>query len=386
VRAEALVLVVVWLMAANLRTVIFGVQPVLPDIRRDLGLSFGATGALTSAALAVLGLGSLPGALAGSWLGARRTVTWMTAGIGVAALLRLLPVQPAAMFAGTALVSLCASFAQPSATILLRRWFPGRLVRASGVYSNGLLMGGTVAAVGTSFLASTIGWRGSFVLWGAAALAVAVAWAAVTPRQDAPVARLSLRAALGSSRAWGVTALFTFQNLAYFGAAAWLPFLLAGRSPAYVGWVFVCLNLLPVLPLLVLPWLPWPYATSRAFYLVQGVLTLLGAAGLALGLRDAAWLLALMIGLGCGATFVGAMALPPLVARGEAEAGAITAVVFTFGYLFALWSPLVAGWLVDGTGSVSAAFWPSAAAGVLMSVVGLLVPRAIAGRRAETAA
>jgi CP family cyanate transporter-like MFS transporter len=373
-------------MAANLRTVIFGVQPVLPDVRHDLGLSFGATGALTSVALAVLGLGSIPGAIVGSWLGARRTVAVMSAGIGAAALGRVLPAQPAAIFAGTVLVSLFVSFVQPSATVLLRRWFSDRLARASGIYSNGLLMGGTVASVATPFIASAVGWRGSFAVWGVLAVAVAAAWTALTPRRDGPVARLSVRTALRNVRAWEVTALFTFQNLAYFGAAAWLPFLLAGRSPAYIGWVFVCLNLLPVVPLLLLPGLRWPYATSPAFYVVQGVLTAAGAAGLLLGFRDAAWLFAFMIGLGCAATFVGAMALPPMLARTEAEAAGITAVVFTFGYLFALWSPLGAGWLVDATGRVPAAFLPSLAGGVLMAVAGLLVPRALANGGAEAAA
>jgi MFS transporter, CP family, cyanate transporter len=373
-------------MAANLRTVIFGVQPVLPDVRHDLGLSFGATGALTSVALAVLGLGSIPGAVVGSWLGARRAVAVMSAGVGAAALGRVLPVQPAAIFAGTVLVSLFVSFVQPSATVLLRRWFSDRLAHASGTYSNGLLMGGTVASVGTPFIASAVGWRGSFAVWGVLAVAVAAAWAVLTPRQDGPVARLSVRAALRNVRAWEVTALFTFQNLAYFGAAAWLPFLLAGTSPAYVGWVFVCLNLLPVVPLLLLPGVRWPYATSPAFYLVSGVLTAAGAAGLLLGFRDAAWLLAFMIGLGCAATFVAAMALPPVLARTETEAAGITAVVFTFGYLFALWSPLGAGWLVDATGSVPAAFAPSVAGGVLMAVTGLLVPRALASGGAKAAA
>jgi MFS transporter, CP family, cyanate transporter len=378
---RALLLVVVWLTAANLRTVLFGLQPVLPDIRSDLSLSFGATGSLSALALAVLGLGSIPGAFAGWLLGARRTIAVTSMGIGAAALARLLHPEAVWIFGGTMLVSLFIGLGQPSAPVLLRRWFSERLERASAIYSNGLLMGGTIAAVTTAFIANVIGWRGSFAVWGVLALAIAGVWARATPREAARAARPRMLAALGSARTWQVTALFTFQNLAYFGAAAWLPFLLAGRGPAYVAWVFTCLNLLPVLPLLVLPTLRWSYATSPAFYLLQGVLTLVGAAGLALGLRDAAWLLAFMIGLGCAATFVGAMTLPAVVARTEAEAASMTAVVFAVGYLLALSSPLAAGWLVDGTGSVTAAFWPSVAAGALMVALGLVVPRTIAVTR-----
>lgn len=371
-RRPALVLVAVWLAGANLRAAIFGVQPVLPDIRRELGLGFAATGGLTSLAIAVLGLGSIPGAFFAWLLGARRAVTVTSVGIGMAALARLLPAATW-MFAGTALLSLCVSLAQPSVAVLLRRWFAGGLERASGVYSNGLLVGGTTGAAATPLIAAAVGWRGSFVVWGGVAIATALTWRLVTPDDQARLPRLRVRDALTSGRAWQVTALFTFQNFAYFGAAAWLPFLLAGSGSAYVAWVFLCLNLLPVVPLLILPALPWPYVTSPAFYLLGGLVTVAGAAGLALGLRDAAWLFAFLLGLGCAATFVGSMALPPMVARTETEAAGITAVVFTFGYLLAFSSALVAGLLVERTHDVTTAFWPSLAGGVAMAAAGLLV-------------
>lgn len=370
-------LAVLWLTANNLRLAIFAVQPVLPDIRHDLGLSFTATGALSSAAIAMLGLGSIPGTVVGRWLGARRLVTVMGAAIGVCSLLRLLPPQVFWIFAGTILLALSASLVQPAIAVLIRRWFADGLNRASSVYSNGLLVGGTIGASATPLVAAAVGWRGSFVAWGALAVGVAGLWALLTPRADAPVPRVRLADAFRNARAWQVTALFTFQNLAYFGVAAWLPFLLAGRTPAYLSLVFTCLNFLPILPLLVLPALRWVYATSAAYYLAMSLLTIAGAAGLALGLRDLAWLLAFMVGLGCAGAFVASMALPPLVARSEMDAAAISAIVFTFGYVLSFASPVAAGILVDATHQVTTAFLPSVGGGILMAVLGLLVPRMV---------
>ena len=379
-------LAMLWLVANNLRLAIFALQPVLPDIRHELGLSFTATGALTSAAIAMLGLGSIPGTFAGRWLGARRVVTLTAAGIGVASLLRLLPPESFWVFAGTILLSLSASLVQPAIAVLIRRWFAASLNRAAAVYSNGILMGGTIGAAATPFVALAVGWRGSFLVWGALALAIALLWLLLTPSADSPVPQVRIRDALGNPRAWQVTALFTFQNLAYFGAAAWLPFLLAGRDPAYVSLVFTCLNFLSILPLFLLPALSWPYATSAPWYVAMGLFTIAGAVGLALGLRDLAWALAFLLGLGCAGAFVGSMALPPLIARSETDAAAISAIVFTFGYLLSFASPVAAGTLVDATHQVTTAFLPSVGGGILMAVLGLLVPRLVARSQATAAA
>jgi MFS transporter, CP family, cyanate transporter len=377
---------VLWLAAANLRIAIFALQPVLPQVHHDLGLSFTATGGLTSMALGVLGAASIPGVWVAWRLGARRTVGVMAVGVGLASVARLLPPENLMIFAGTAALAACVSFSQPAATVLVRQWFPDRLHRASALYSNGILIGGTIGSSATPLIAGVAGWRFSFWAWAAISLATAALWWWLTPRNEAAVPRLSLGETLRNVRAWQITALFTFQNLAYFSAAAWLPFLLAGSSPAYVSWVFTCLNLLPIVPLLLLPALRWTFSTSPAFYCGAGLVVVAGATGLALGLREQAWWLAFLIGLGCAGAFIGAMSLMPVIARSDPEAAAITAVVFTFGYVLAFASPILGGSLVDATHAVTTAFWPSVAGGLLMVVLGLLIPRLVVPRVSEAAA
>jgi cyanate permease len=88
-----------------------------------------------------------------------------------------------------------------------------------------------------------------------------------------------------------------------------------------------------------------------------------------------------MVGLGCGAAFVAALTLPPLLATDEGEAAGLSAVVFTFGYLFSVVGPLLAGLLVDRAGGIGSAFGPAIVSGVLMTAIGILVPRRL--RRAQ---
>lgn len=381
-RRSSVTLTLVWFTAFNLRSVIFGVPPVLPAIRTDLGLSFTLTGSITSIVLLTLATGSIPGAILAGRFPARRVVGVASAGLAVFALSRVLPPGWFWVFTGTILLTAAVAFAQPAMAVLIRRWFPNGITRASNLYSNGLLLGNVGGASLTPLLASLIGWRGSFLVWGVCALAGALLWYRLTPADAALPPSVPLAAALRDARAWQVTALFVFQNLAYFTVATWIPFLVKSQGPLYAAIVFLCLNCFPMLPLLALPLIRWNYPLSTTFYVLAGLLTTAGATGMLLGLGSLAWALALMVGLGCGGAFVAAMTLPPLLASNEGEAAGLSAVVFAFGYLFSFAGPVVAGLLVDRNGGIGSAFWPAVVSGILMTVIGALAPRLLRRRQA----
>jgi MFS transporter, CP family, cyanate transporter len=385
-RRPALTLVLVWFTAFNLRTVIFGVPPVLPAVRADLGLNFSETGSITSLILLTLAGGSIPGALLVGRFPARRLVSISSLALGLFAIARVFPPSVPWLFGGTVLLALGVALAQPSMAVLIRRWFPDGITRASNLYSNGLLLGNVGGASLTPLLAQLVGWRGSFIAWGACALAGAALWDRLTPAQSTPARSARVWSALRDPRAWQMTALFVFQNLAYFTVATWLPFLLKGRGALYVSVVFLCLNCFPVVPLLALPLLRWNYPLSTLFYVGAGLVTTVGALGLLLGLGDLAWLLAFMVGLGTGAAFVAMMTLPPLLAASEGEAAGLSAVIFSVGYLFSFVGPVVAGMLADRNGDIGVAFWPAVIAAMLMAVFGALAPRMLLRSRAPAEA
>ena len=375
----------VWLTAFNLRVILFAIPPSLPAIRSDLGLSYSATGTITSLAILVLGAASIPGALLATRYGARRLVAICVAGLGVFTISLTLPPAVFWVFAGSALLTLSIALAQPPLAVLIRRWFPDGIARASSLYGNGLLMGNVVGASLSPYMSRALGWRGMFLAWAAVALIGVVLWIRFTPRDQAAAPPANLGAIARDPRVWLVAALFTFQNLVYYTVATWLPFLIDDRGPAYVATTFLFLNFIPIVPLFALSFVRWQYALSTTYYVVAGGLAAAGSLGLLFGLSDLVRPLAFMVGLGTAAAFVASIALPPLIARNESEASTYSAVMYTVGYLLAFTGPISAGMLVDATGTISMAFWPPLAGGILMAVVGSLAPRLLTRSQAAAA-
>ena len=134
------------LIATQLRTLIVGVPPVLPELRADLHLSFSATGALTAIPVLGLGAAAIPGAILVNRFGARRIVGAAMLGLGIAGALRLTPPMPYSLYFWTAVLSLSVALAQPGITVLVRTWFPGRLQQVSTIYAMALGVGGLAGA------------------------------------------------------------------------------------------------------------------------------------------------------------------------------------------------------------------------------------------------
>jgi len=381
-RRTVIQLGLVWLTGFNLRVVLFAIPPTLPAIRSELGLSFAATGSITSLAVLTLGVASIPGALLATRYGTRRLVS--VCGLGLAVFTFSVTLPPALfwVFAGSALLTLSISLAQPPLAVLVRRLFPNAVARAGSLYANGLLMGSVLGGSLSPYLSAAIGWRGTFLVWAAVAGTGVLLWTRFTPRDSTAAPQIHIAAIARDPRTWQVAALFTFQNLVYYTVATWLPFVVKARGPSYLATTLLFLNLFPILLLLALPLFRWPYALSTRFYVTAGVLAAVGSLGLLLGLNELAWLLAFMVGLGAGAAFIGSVALPSLLATNEGEAAGFSAVMFTAGYTLAFAGPIAAGVLVDMTGHVAVAFWPPVVGAILMAVAGSLAPRLLVRSRA----
>lgn len=360
----------------QLRSVVLAVPPVLPAIRDDLHLSFTAAGVLTALPVLCLGAAALPGAALVNRFGARLVVGAGTAGLGLAALLRLAPPEPVALFAFSALMALCVATAQPAMTAFVRTWFPGSLQRASTVFAFALGAGGLAGSVLTVHLAEAAGWRGSMVLWALLALGVGVAWLVVAPgRRDAAQPEPGgLRDLARDPAVWHVAALFGAQSLIFYAASSWIPFELRGTSPAYLSLVLLLMNVVNVPVTLTLLALPWPWARSRRFYVAAGLLMTSATAAFALQLTDLAWLWAPLLGTGTAMMFTGTVALPALFAP-EGRAAGYSAIVLTVGYAISFAGPFLGGVLLDQTHQISSPFWLMAAVAVCVLVLGVTLPR-----------
>jgi CP family cyanate transporter-like MFS transporter len=373
--------------AFQLRSVIFGVPPVLPEIRSDLNLSFSATGGLSSIVTFCFGAFALPGALLLNRFGARQVMGIGLLAAGASGLIRLLPPSVFWLYAGTALLATSVAMCQPGLAVIARRWFPRAAQRASSVFSLGLNTGGMVAASGTVFLLGFGGWRGSFVIWSALAIAVALIWMWLAPGREETHERMphSFNSLIRDREVWRAAGLFGSQSLVFFSVSTWSPFLLRAEGPTYVALFLFVLSVVGIPLQIMLSALRRPWATSRGFYILAGVLAIAGSVLLALGLTRLALLAGALVGAGATMGFAGALALPAIRAPSTADVAGYSALSFSLGYMLAFSGPLLGGILLDRTGSITTTFYPVLGGAALMLLLGVTIPRR-RGLSPETAA
>lgn len=370
------------MIAFQLRSIVVGVPPALPDLRDELHLSFSATGTLAALPLLGFGTAAVPGALLVNRFGARKVVGLATLGCSLAALLRLSPPLPYSLFVWTAILSLSIATAQPAMTVLVRNWFPGHIQQMATTYVMSLTIGGLAGATLSVYILAFAGWRGTFITWGLLALMAAIVWIGLAPgrhTRHVPIPH-GLGQLIRSLEVWHVAALFSGQSVVFYGAITWIPFLLHSYSRAYLALVLFLLQIAALPLAAVLATVRRSWATSRIWYATGGLLMAVGSLGLMLGITNLAWIWAPILGLGNMMSFAGTSALPAIVAGNPSRVAGYSALTLTVGYAFAFLGPLLGGLLLDHTQIITSPFWVTTVAAIMATVLGATLPRPRLGR------
>lgn len=379
-RAALTFLALSWLAAINLRTVLLAVPPILPLIRQDLGLSYTATGLLTSLPILLMGLAAVPGAFLIARVSARSAVAVGLVLLGAGTLLRALVPSALPIFGFTVVLSLGIAIAQPAMTVLVRQWFPNHIGLATGIYSNGLIIGEVIAAsltIPTLTLLGPDNWRGTFVLWGIPIVVTLALWLVFAPRARwGATARGAVRwqAGWNTWRGWRLGLLLGSGSLVYFAMNTWIPNYekAIGRGAEYPLALSILNDMqLPASILVVV--FARLLAGRRWPLIVSGVLCVIGIFGW-LFLPSASLLWVGMLGLGSSAVFLLSLALPALLAP-EAEVAGYTGLMLTLGYTNAFFGPLIGGSLWDITGTPALVFLPVIVASFGQIILGAALPK-----------
>ncbi len=369
----------------NLRAAVLGVPPVLSTVRGDLHLSYSQVGLLGGMPILAFGLTAIPAARLVRRLGGWQVVV---AGLGLAAageLLRVVPLQPAALFVGTAIMGVGIAATQLGLPVLVQAWFRGRVQSSSVTLTLGITVGELVAAsaTGSALLPAVGSWQGTMVFWGLLGLLCAGLWAAFAPRADA--GRTDDRTSrwlplVRPSRVWAVYACFAGQSLVFFSANTWIPLSAPGGShSAAATLALAALNGVMVPVDLVLVFWPRQFATRWEFYLAGGLVVLLGCLAWIWWGPTIPWLGPGLIGAGVATNFAGLLAYPPLVAPAH-QVAQLTSVMLAVGYGCAFMGPLLGGVAVDLGGGRLSPFIPITLAAAVMMVVSPAVPRSLPRR------
>jgi CP family cyanate transporter-like MFS transporter len=357
-----------WLAGNGLRITILAVPPVIPLIRDEFSLNATQVAILSGIPLALLGLAALVGSLLvarlgliGALVGGLLLVAGGSALRGLAGSYAMLVLTTILMCAGVAIM-------QPIMPGAVRQWMPRRIGLGTAIYTNGLLAGEVFAVLLTIPLvlpAVDGSWRASFVVWAIPVAVVAiVVWMyaprpatatvgpAIVPHKWLPDWHLGL--------VWRLGALFLCINAIYFGANTFIPiyFKSAGRADLITG-TLVGLNFGQIPASLVI--LAFArHLEGRAWpFILSGVLSFTGLAGLVLNVGAMSKWWAAVIGFSDAGALILGLALPALLCKPE-DVARTAAGTFTLSYGGAMIVAVVCGAAWDLSGRPELAFVPLA--------------------------
>jgi CP family cyanate transporter-like MFS transporter len=371
-----------WLAGVGLRLTILAVPPVISLIQADLQLSGTEIGVLTGLPIVLFGLAALPGSLLIARFGA---VAILVAGLtiaGIASALRGAVPHTFALYAATVVMGAGIAIMQPALPPLVRQWLPKRVSFATALYTNGLLVGETLAVMLTIPVVLPLAdnsWRWALAIWGMPLIMIALLTALLAPaRTDAQSSRTQALMSgwpdWSNPLIWQISVVFGAVNSVYFCSNAFLPGYLIGAGRAdLIAATLTALNLGQLPASFVLLGIAGKLENRAWPFIACGALMLACIAGMIS--TASIWTIIFAAGLGFLGAFVLTLgfALPALLGA-QSDVARMSAAMFTISYSEALIVSVLSGAAWDVAGSASFAFLPIALSAVPLLFMPLLIP------------
>jgi CP family cyanate transporter-like MFS transporter len=371
-----------WLAGVGLRLTILAVPPVISLIQADLQLSGTEIGVLTGLPIVLFGLAALPGSLLIARFGA---VAILVAGLtiaGIASALRGAVPHTFALYAATVVMGAGIAIMQPALPPLVRQWLPKRVSFATALYTNGLLVGETLAVMLTIPVVLPLAdnsWRWALAIWGMPLIMIALLTALLAPaRTDAQSSRTQALMSgwpdWSNPLIWQISVVFGAVNSVYFCSNAFLPGYLIGAGRAdLIAATLTALNLGQLPASFVLLGIAGKLENRAWPFIACGALMLACIAGMIS--TASIWTIVFAAGLGFLGAFVLTLgfALPALLGA-QSDVARMSAAMFTISYSEALIVSVLSGAAWDVAGSARFAFLPIALSAVPLLFMPLLIP------------
>jgi len=348
-----LIMLAIGLIALNMRGPFVAVAPVVQNMRTDLGFSPVEIGFLTGIPVLCFALAAPLASLTGRKLGPEFAVTLTLLGVLLGVIVRSAG-GGALVMLGTVILGIAITIGNIVVPLIIRRDFsPARQGAAMGTYTAALNIGSFVTSMVTAPLAEWLGWRPAIAACALFAVAAAAVWALAVGRRairpEAIPGSDPAKATGAPASPWitvALTAGFAGQAFSYYGVTAWLPSLLAdeiGLAPSAAGAGSSLFQILAIAGGLGVP-LAARFASTTTVGLTLGALWLTVPVGLLLG-PQLWWLWSALGGVAQGGGITLIFIAIIQLARDQASAGRLSAIVQGAGYSFGAVAPTLMGFV-----------------------------------------
>ncbi|OWA34950.1 MFS transporter [Saccharibacillus sp. O16] len=346
------------LVAANLRTHITSLSPIIDKIREALSLSGTMAGFLTTLPLLAFAILS---PFISKWArqyGAERLIFVSLVLIVIGSLFRPFG-GIVSLMAGTFLIGLAVAVFNVLLPSIIKQEFPQRIGVMTGLYS--IMMGifaSTAAAISVPVSNTSLGWRGALLIWTILSVIGLLVWlpqlrrntrAVVSSTPDTPK-----RSIWRSPLAWFITVNMGMQSSIYYIMVAWLPNMMHAQNldPVVAGYMLSLFQMLMIPINFIAPIVAAKMKDQRSLIIMTTICYVLGIFGflLANGSLPIIILAIVFFSLSGGFSFSLIMMFFSLRTQSAAEAADISGMAQSVGYLLAGCGPLLYGALHDATG------------------------------------
>lgn len=367
-------------IAANLRSPLTAVGPVVDQIRNSLHISNTLAGMITTFPLfAFAGFSPFVPRLArkyGTGLVLFWSLVFLTFGIGLRSLFGEI-----GLFFGTAILGLSISVGNVLVPSLIKRDFSKRVGLMTGVYNASMSLFGAIAS-GVSIpvaVKAGWGWEGALGIWAALSFFALILWIPQVKRgkqktiiledvvnSDNNARRISMEKhgirninestnnevhLWRSPLAWQVTIYTGLQSMVLYCMYAWLPNILIsqGMKSGDAGWM-LSLCQLSSLPMgLIGSVLAGRKSNQRAMTIVASLCVLSGLLGVFLGETRLEFVWMVLLGSGTALTFSMSLIFFNFRTQNADQAAGLSGMAQSVGYLLASFGPIIFGLLHDIT-------------------------------------
>ncbi|MFX3650115.1 MAG: CynX/NimT family MFS transporter [Paenibacillus sp.] len=367
-------------IAANLRTPLTSVGPLVSLIRDDIQISNTLAGLITTLPLLAFALLSPVVPKLGRMYGVERIILIALIFLTVGIVIRSLS-GAANLYLGTAILGFAIAVCNVLLPSIIKRDFPTKMGSVTGLYSISMSLCGAIASGISVPLAVNAGlqWQGALGIWGILSFVSILCWLPQFRNQTRQTATTSQQKDTNdvnvwrSPLAWQVTLFMGIQSMVFYVLIAWLPEILKqqGIDSNQSGW-YLSIMQLAMLPFTFLvPVIAGRMSNQRLLVVITTTLLLTGTLGLLYGNYSIILLWIIILGIGGGSAFSLSMMFFGLRTENARQAAELSGMAQSIGYLLAAVGPALIGYLHDATNSWKLPLYILFGASVLLFLVGI---------------
>jgi CP family cyanate transporter-like MFS transporter len=346
-------------VAANLRTVMASVPPLVQTIGADLGLSNAALGALTTLPVLCMGLFAPVAQRVAARIGAAGAVQLAVLATVVGQVARLWAGQVWVLYLATFVAGVGIAIGGTLLPGLVKQLFPAaRSGLGTGLYMLSMMGFAALSSALSVPLRHWLGsWQASLASWSVVGVAGALAWLPVGRRDRRhraanPIVVVPERMPWRSLTAWLVAGYLTVQSVEFYSSLAWIAPTYAARGwdPEHAGYLLSAFTALQLVSGLLGPALTDRVRDHRLLLVGASVLGLVAQLAMWLAPGSAPWVWVAVLGFAQGAAFATGLVLMVDYAATPAASARLAGMVFLFSYGIASLGPAGMGAVRDATG------------------------------------